>query len=93
MVAVPAKNIPKTMSIGPNHTTDPAPIAQPIKDHLKILKNLSLTPDPGKSSNIKTPVVKPKAVTTGADDKRMAFKIMLSIPSFVTGIATASQAV
>ena len=89
-LAVPTKNIPKTMSIGPNHTTDPAPIAQPAKDHLKILKNL-LFPVPGRSSYIKTPVVKPKAVTTGAANQMMAFKNRLSSPDLNSAMATAIQ--
>jgi hypothetical protein len=46
---------------------------------------------PGRSSNIKTPVAKPKAVTTGAANQIMVFKTMLSCPDFKTGMATAIQ--
>jgi len=90
ILAVPIRNIPKTMSIGPNHTTAPDPIAHPIKDHLKIFRNL-LFLVPGKSSNIVTPVVKPAAVVSGAANQIMAFKIRLSSPDFKDGMAMAIQ--
>jgi hypothetical protein len=36
MLDVPTKNIPKTMSIGPNNTKEPAPIAHIIGERVDI---------------------------------------------------------
>lgn len=57
----PAINIPKTINMGPNHTTTAAPTPHPTKDHFRTLANL-LFRAPGRSSNIFTPVAKPTAV-------------------------------
>lgn len=42
IAAVPAPNIPKTMSMGPNQKTAPAPAAHPIMGHRKMLRKGSL---------------------------------------------------
>jgi hypothetical protein len=66
MAAVPTAKIPKTISIGPNGKTAAAPTAQPMKDHLKALRNPGFR-DPERRSNIAIPPAKPAAVIAGAD--------------------------
>jgi hypothetical protein len=79
-LAAPAANVPKTMSIGPDQKTIPAPIAHPTKGHTKVLKNPALLV-PVRRSNSAMPAAKPAAVVTGASSQRTASTAELSSPA------------